>query len=669
MENLNFNVLKRMINENPEKFLKRDISGKGYICELCGSGSGKHGTGITTKKMSNGRLVLKCWKCGESGDVIHWLELTKSLSYDEVLEYGAKELSINIQSNLSKNFEKMSGCSLLNTSILRDDDSLVDYTDFYDEAMENLLQTDYWKKRGLSEEICRKFSLGYVENWKHPKAPEYVSSTPRLIVPISQYGYLARDVREVVSDVELEYIKSKVGKMSPFNLQALSNEVVYIVEGEIDTISMYEVGATAVGLGSLAYKRMLIEELKKLLVKPKVMIIALDNDEAGRNASESFQNALQELGILSLVENPYGEKKDANEALMADIEGLKKSVKEITSKALKLVENQSESEEKNIVVETETRQMYLTSKKFKSDVALFNKYAEYKTGYSNLDSHGSLYPGLYVLGAVPSLGKTTFMNQMSYQMTESGRNVLFVSYEQSQFELVTKGLSRLTYDTKNKLTAMEIRRGADVKEAIEKYSSHGDKEVIYEAEFDDTVDDICGEVEKLMKQGINPIVIVDYLQVIAPSTKNKGRQLGTKDNIDNTVKKLKSLQRENNLVVFLISSLNRQNYLTQIDFESFKESGGIEYTADVVWGMQFACMQEPIFEKSAHLNEKRERVREAKSETPRKVELICLKNRYGRSGYRCLFNYYPAYDYFEPCTQDEIKSRFRQTKFDEDLIV
>ena len=139
------------------------------------------------------------------------------------------------------------------------------------------------------------------------------------------------------------------------------------------------------------------------------------------------------------------------------------------------------------------------------------------------------------------------------------------------------------------------------------------------------------------------------------STNSSDFVIGTKDNIDNTVKKLKSLQRENNLVVFLISSLNRQNYLTQIDFESFKESGGIEYTADVVWGMQLACMQEPIFEKSAHLNEK--------------VELICLKNRYGRSGYRCLFNYYPAYDYFEPCTQDEMKSRFRQTKFDEDLIV
>ena len=102
MENLDLDVFKQMINENPEKFLKKDISGKGYTCELCGSGLGKHGTGITAKRMPNGKLILKCWRCGESGDVIHWLELTKSLSYNEVLEYGAKELSVEIKFNLER---------------------------------------------------------------------------------------------------------------------------------------------------------------------------------------------------------------------------------------------------------------------------------------------------------------------------------------------------------------------------------------------------------------------------------------------------------------------------------------------------------------------------------------------------------------------------------------
>ena len=49
-------------------------------------------------------------------------------------------------------------------------------------------------------------------------------------------------------------------------------------------------------------------------------------------------------------------------------------------------------------------------------------------------------------------------------------------------------------------------------------------------------------------------------------------------------------------------------------------------------------------------------VHQAKVENPRKIELVCLKNRYGAPGYSCYFKYYPAYDYFEASTERELKS-------------
>lgn len=68
--------------------------------------------------------------------------------------------------------------------------------------------------------------------------------------------------------------------------------------------------------------------------------------------------------------------------------------------------------------------------------------------------------------------------------------------------------------------------------------------------------------------------------------------------MDSIVTALKVLQKENDLVIVVISSLNRQNYLSPVDFESFKESGGIEYTADVVWGLQLQIMRsQDMFEK------------------------------------------------------------------------
>ena len=115
---------------------------------------------------------------------------------------------------------------------------------------------------------------------------------------------------------------------------------------------------------------------------------------------------------------------------------------------------------------------------------------------------------------------------------------------------------------------------------------------------------------------------------------------------------LKKLQTENNLVVLVISSLNRANYLTPIDFSSFKESGGIEYTADVIWGLQLSVMNGELFDKDSKLKAKREAVKEAKIANPRDIELVCLKNRYGISSYTCRFKYYAKFDYFRALIEE-----------------
>lgn len=661
---MNREELRRLINKSPERFFESDNSGKGYVCELCGSGTGKHGTGLSVKQAENGRLILTCWSCGESGDVIHWLEVTKRMNYNEVLEYGAKELN-------RTDLLQIENKSYFNSQNKILDESEVDYIKFYEEAAKHLTGTDYWKKRGLSLETCQHFGLGYVEKWRHPKASEKVSYSPRLIIPISKSGYLARDVRIEVPEAEKSYIKSKVGKVNIFNLEALKQDIVYVVEGELDAVSMYEIGVSAVGLGSIAYKKKLIESIKGSSNKPEIMIIALDNEKSATTAkavkkvAEYLEGELKNLGIFVLVaENLYRKYKDANEALVADRIGLKKSIEEIQKLAVSMKERTS-------VEKIRSLEKYLREATLKKDILEYHKYVNRKTGYVNIDEHGRLFPGLYVLGAVTGLGKTTFMNQMSTQLSNMGQNVLYISYEQTMFELVSKGLARFTYQSQSKFSAIDIRRGAEgnsIDEAISKYMERGKNEFIYEAEFDDTIDVICEEIEKFVKQGLNPIVIIDYLQVIAPSEKNKHKS--TKESIDDTVKKLKSIQRKYGLVVFLISSLNRQNYLTQIDFESFKESGGIEYTADVVWGLQLACMKDDIFNRAADLNKKRDTVKKAKSMNPRQVELVCLKNRYGNSGYSCYFNYYPAYDYFEPCREEDIKlvAVGKITKEDEEII-
>ena len=137
---------------------------------------------------------------------------------------------------------------------------------------------------------------------------------------------------------------------------------------------------------------------------------------------------------------------------------------------------------------------------------------------------------------------------------------------------------------------------------------------------------------------------MDYIQLLRPLNS----KLTAKDAADYAIRAFKQLQMEFDLVIFVLSSLNRQNYLTPIDFEAFKESGSLEFTADVIWGLQLQIMNDSIFDSSQKLMAKREAVKAAKLANPRKIELVCLKNRFGIANSTYNFNYYAKYDLFNP---------------------
>ena len=287
------------------------------------------------------------------------------------------------------------------------------------------------------------------------------------------------------------------------------------------------------------------------------------------------------------------------------------------------------------------------------DMETFKAGSRAKTGYKNIDLMTSLYPGLYILGAISSLGKTTFAHQMADQISASGTPVLFFSLEQSALELVSKSLARTYAKHIDGLSSLQIRKlpkdDPRLIKAIEEYKKISENLYITDCDdFSIDIDKIISVTDTfIQKTGKTPVVIVDYLQVIQLPEK-----YSTKESIDIILKKLRALSRKNNMVVMAISSLNRQNYLSELDFEAFKESGGIEYTADVLWGLQLSVIHDPIFDKANCLNEKRQKIREAKAKPVREIELICLKNRYGISSYTCTFDYIANNDYFEPTFKD-----------------
>lgn len=308
------------------------------------------------------------------------------------------------------------------------------------------------------------------------------------------------------------------------------------------------------------------------------------------------------------------------------------------------------------------------------DLSRLSQSCKRLTGYKNLDNNQPFHNGLYVTAAAPGVGKTSAMVQMAYQLAANGTHSIFFSLEQTAMDLFIKMITRKSYEkyaksngTVHAYTNKEVRNGsidpsdynALKNECLQDIQ---DRIHVMQGDFDGTVEDICQEVENMIDQlnGADICIFIDYLQVIPPSTIN-GRTLDTKSNMDHVVKKLKSLQKKCNIPIVLISSLNRQSYTKPLTIDCCKESGNIEYTADVIWGIQYTLLYKKEFYnhydgkrkgKETNDREKQEMLMDAKSSNIRELTVSYLKNRFGEDGLKVHFAYFPKCDTFIPVDEN-----------------
>ena len=511
-----------------------------------------------------------------------------------------------------------------------------------------------WPTSHMSEAPCQPCKSFYFFTSTALCHPHFLGKS-RIIIPYPDEDYY------ITRSIDTKDYKKPSGDAEPLFWIGRKNAdlLVFITEGQIDAISLYQAGASSViSLGGIGYTKL------KSVTLPQRVIYVRDNDDAGKNASKNVEKVLKEKGIQHVMAvTPPKPAKDSNDVLRSSPEQLKALVAGWTCNMLAAAPPDNVTQ-------------YMSAA-FGDELARFRSYIDRKTGFDNLDREiECLYPGLYVLGAISSLGKTTFAHQLADQLVQRGNYVLYFTLEQSRLEMITKGISRLTaqravstvgqYATASAsnvekyadkmeqyaVSAIDLRRGVTdpfkrkaVNDAIREYTEKSKSFFMIQCDFDTKAETISDYVERFIKEKkAKPIVIVDYLQIIRPTDS----RIATKDAVDNHVRALKMLQRNNDLVLIVISSLNRSNYMAPIDYESFKESGGIEYTADVLWGLQLSIMNNDAFNSSQEVIKKREIVKVAKKSIPRKIQLVCLKNRYGRSSYECDFDYYPQYDLFIP---------------------
>ena len=463
----------------------------------------------------------------------------------------------------------------------------------------------------------------------------------------------------------------------------------FLTEGEIDALTLKQALASyldnfgVAATGSVSFSRMLIEELnakyETCTDKPQFIWVG-DNDEAGRNGAEKIVSSLNAAGypaVNMFFADASTEKIDANKFLQEKgeevlrgflLDAVENTAAELGQQAKEIQERVKQEQ----IAEAQKHGVTICSlsdyfaEGFDTELDKVSKYAGRATGFENIDMKQLFLPGLYILGGTPGAGKTTFAWQLLSNLAEGdadkfrdAEHCVYCSYEMSKSELFTKSIVRELYkrypaiSERLKLSSVNIRRGAckDIEELHKQatlFARSSTNLRVVElsntgiAELTEKLKPLVADVDK------SAVICLDYLQIV-PSKDD--RPSSAKEKVDDIMLRLKDFQRETESTLIVISSLNRASYIGEAKISSFKESGAIEYSADVLWQLANYV--------ASGAGDNEESAKRIGREKVRPIKLSCLKNRNGGQ-YDCFFRYHAAHDYFKATKEDEIFEEKRE---------
>ncbi|WP_339011836.1 toprim domain-containing protein [Fusobacterium animalis] len=269
--------------------------------------------------------ICNCFACGEKYNIFSLVGMEYNLKgfkeqKEKVIElYKNRELIQDVNATIysKKNIEVELNTNPQQKEAKEKRYPKLDY--YYLECKKRISETDYLQRRGISIEVQDRYNIGYDPNFKN-------NTWKAIIIPTTHYSFTARN-----TDINSEDRLRKVGKSEIFNyweLEQNKKENFYIVEGEIDALSIAEVGKKAIALGSVNNINLFINKLKNDLPGNKFYLM-LDNDGQGIKAQEELYNKMKDLNLNVENTKVLGKYKDPNEFLVADRDNFVKALNEL----------------------------------------------------------------------------------------------------------------------------------------------------------------------------------------------------------------------------------------------------------------------------------------------------------------------------------------------------
>lgn len=329
-----------------------------------------HGDKNPSLSISPNKNIFKCFVCDAKGNAISFVMLYKKISFLEAVKEIKTILNIN-NPDLDKYINSSSNVDKETLEIF-DINKRASYfyfrTLFNKDSKECL---DYLKDRNVTEDIIKFYEIGYTpknfernyiqkifetfdkENYDPYKLLKagLVSLNEnnnfvdffnnRLIIPIKdEHGNVAGfSGRTLNKNEKIKYINTKTTKVFKkdnilFNFFAFNKsdvEEIYIVEGYMDVFALRRLGIeNAVASMGTSFTQNQINLIKKY-PKIKRVILCLDNDFAGSEATISLAEKLIKSGFDIFLVKPYDNK-------FKDIDELSRSLSK--EECLKIINNQ-----------------------------------------------------------------------------------------------------------------------------------------------------------------------------------------------------------------------------------------------------------------------------------------------------------------------------------------
>jgi replicative DNA helicase len=207
-----------------------------------------------------------------------------------------------------------------------------------------------------------------------------------------------------------------------------------------------------------------------------------------------------------------------------------------------------------------------------------------RTGWKDLDNMtaGLQRSDLIILAARPAMGKTTLVTNLAYNIaTVAKLPVLFFSLEMSKEQLV----DRMLADASG-VDAWNIRTGNlsddDFSKLSEAMGEMSEAPIYLDDSPGLTVMEMRTKARRAAHEAPLGVIIVDYLQLMEGSGKDRGNRV---QEVSEISRGLKLIARELNVPVIALSQLSRsvESRSPQIpQLADLRESGSIEQDADIV---------------------------------------------------------------------------------------